>query len=90
MATAKQLFAERLKVVRDVVGVTVDLTLNEAQFLVQLLGRVGGHPQLSRRAHADAIRDALLAVCDDLAPSAAATDIVGNTFCECSSERTTK
>lgn len=40
-------------------GVVLELTQDEAQFVVDLLGAVGGSPTGSRRRHADAVDAAL-------------------------------
>lgn len=43
----------------EVQGIALDLTLEEASFLVDLMGCIGGSPTHSRRAYADRIRAAL-------------------------------
>lgn len=46
----------------DVEGLTLTLNDEEWQFLSDLLNRVGGHPDLSRRRHSDAIGHAMRAI----------------------------
>ena len=45
----------KAKVIKQSGELTLTLDGNEAQFLADLLAKVGGHPEYSRRRYADAI-----------------------------------
>lgn len=60
MAEASKKMENITKIETVQTGVTLTLTMEEAQTLQDVVGRVGGHPQYSRRTHTDAIADALI------------------------------
>lgn len=53
----KTTVVETVEVLRP--GVSLELTDDEAQFIVDLFSKIGGSPENSRRRHADDIRTAL-------------------------------
>lgn len=54
--------AKATRVVPKPQPVLLELEPDEAQFLADVLSKVGGHVHTSRRRHADSIRGALLGV----------------------------
>ena len=59
MAKAKEI---QIEVTTTVTGISLELTLDEATMLADLMSRVGGAPSTSRRGLADKIGTALRAV----------------------------
>lgn len=48
-----------IEVMQRVEGIHLELTKDEAQMLVDILRKVGGHPATSRRGLSDSVREAL-------------------------------
>ena len=70
---------------QTVTEVTLDLSMEETYFLFDVLSRIGGHPDFSRRKHAQSIIFALhKAIPDELNGRTSATDIIQNKAVPCS------
>ena len=67
-------------VAQTVTEVSLDLNMEETYFLFDVLSRIGGHPDFSRRKHAQDIIFALhKAIPDELNGRTSATDIMRET-----------
>ena len=72
-------------VAQTVTEVSLDLNMEETYFLFDVLSRIGGHPDFSRRKHAQSIIFALhKAIPDELNGRTSATDIIQNNAMHCS------